>query len=454
LILTAQRRLLCAALAPVLACTLATADTRAQSAQLPPGTTDTAASTAPTQAIAQPLIEAETKLDAKDYPGAQALLDPYLSAHPNDARALFDRGYLEDAEAHAPAAESYYRKAIAIDRQQFESRLALGLMLAQANPAEARTQLEAATHLTPNPPNPPAQAQAGRALARLLVASDPEAARQALLAALKLTPETTADTLLTAEIAEASGDPETAEEAYRGVLAAAPAAGDTDLALQATTGLAHLLISAKKYPDAELLLRQALTHNSADPVLNSQLANVLVAEDKPQDAIAVLENLHAAQLHDRNIARLLADLYTQTGQPAKADPLYVELLTTPGAPAPDATLLAARGDNLVRQQRFADAVLILEQATKLDPQDGNAWSSLAFAASENHQPQLTLDSLAMRSKVMTETPATYFLAATSWDTLHQTKRAVEMYKQFLAVAGGKFPDEEWQAKHRLVTLSR
>jgi hypothetical protein len=29
-----------------------------------------------------------------------------------------------------------------------------------------------------------------------------------------------------------------------------------------------------------------------------------------------------------------------------------------------------------------------------------------------------------------------------------------MYKQFLAVAGGRFPDEEWQAKHRLVTLSR
>ncbi len=418
-----------------------------QTAPLPPGTADET----PTTHLSTPLADAETRLDAKDYPRAKTLLDAYLSAHPDDARALFDRGYLDDAQDQPAAAETYYRKALAIDPQQFESHLALGLMLAPTNPSEAKTQLEAATHLTPNPANPAAQAQAGRALARLLLPSDPEAARQALLAALKLVPETTTDTLLTAEIAEAAGDPETAEEAYRGILAAAPASGETDETLQATTGLAHLLIAAKKYPDAELLLRQALTRNSTDPVLNSQLANVLVAEDKPQDAIAVLENLHTAQPHDRNVTRLLADLYTQTGQAAKADPLYTELLATG---TPDAALLAARGDNLVRQQRFADAVLVLQQATRLDPRDGNAWSSLAFAASQNHQPQLTLDALAMRSKVMSETPATYFLAATSWDTLHQTKRAVEMYKQFLAVAGGRFPDEEWQAKHRLVTLSR
>jgi hypothetical protein len=55
---------------------------------------------------------------------------------------------------------------------------------------------------------------------------------------------------------------------------------------------------------------------------------------------------------------------------------------------------------------------------------------------------------------MSDTPATYFLAATAYDSLHLTKRAVEMYKQFLAVAGGKFPDEEWEAKHRLTALDR
>jgi hypothetical protein len=45
-----------------------------------------------------------------------------------------------------------------------------------------------------------------------------------------------------------------------------------------------------------------------------------------------------------------------------------------------------------------------------------------------------------------------FLEATAHDTLHQTKEARESYKAFLAVAGGKFPDQEFEARHRLVTL--
>ena len=32
------------------------------------------------------------------------------------------------------------------------------------------------------------------------------------------------------------------------------------------------------------------------------------------------------------------------------------------------------------------------------------------------------------------------------------KLAVDLYKQFLSVANGKFPDEEWEARHRLIAL--
>jgi predicted Zn-dependent protease len=437
-----------------------------QTAPLPPGTSD---STAPAQSPAQtepsrtpaetqpsPLADAEAKLDAKDTSGAQKLLDSYLSAHPSDARALFDRGYIADAGNRTAEAESYYGKAIAADPQQFESRLALGLILAaraQSGPstAEAKEQLSTATRLQPRPANPAAQAQAGRALARLLVKSDPDGARQALLGALKLSPETPEDTLLTAQIAESAGDPQTAEEAYRGLLASAPS--ESEEALQATAGLSHLLIANQQYTDAELLLRKALAKNAGDPVLQTQLAEVLMQENKPDEAIAVLENLHQAQPANPAVSRMLADLYTQSGQPEKADALYTQLLAGSNAQQ-DPQLLAARGDNLIRQKRFSDAIAVLQQATRLQPGNGQAWSSLAFAASVDHQPQLVLDSLSMRSKVMSETPATYFLSATACDSLHLTKRAVEMYKKFLAVAGGKFPDEEWEAKHRLTALAR
>ncbi len=83
--------------------------------------------------------------------------------------------------------------------------------------------MQQATLLTPEPPNPAAQAEAFRTLAELDRSSDPPAARDALVAALRLSPETPADLLLTAQIAEANDDTELAQTAYQRLLAGHPA---------------------------------------------------------------------------------------------------------------------------------------------------------------------------------------------------------------------------------------
>lgn len=416
----------------------------AQSAPLPPGTSlDDGLKPS---ATASPLTRAEADMDAKNFTGARGLLDAYLSAHLTDARALFDRGYVEDAQNHSAAAAGYYRKAIAADPNQFESRLALGLILARDGQAkDAREQLEAATKLNPDPPNPAAKAQAYRALAQLVRITDPDAAKQALLQALAMSPETVGDTLLTAEIADAEGDSDTAEAAYRRALNVQPESST------AIAGLVHLLIAQKKYAEAEPLIKTALVRDPDDPALNTQLATVLSAEGKQSEAVASLEKLHQQQPQNTPVTRMLADAYAESGQAAKADPLYVQALQ---ASPNDPDLLTARGEELIRQKRNAEALPLLQRAVKLKPDDVDAWSSVAFAASETHQPQLVLEALSMRSKYMTETPATYFLRATAYDTLHQTKLAAENYHQFLAAANGKFPDQEWQAKHRLITLGK
>ena len=419
----------------------------AQSAPLPPGTSvDEPRHATATAAADDPLSQAEAAIDTKDFARAKTLLDTYLSAHRNDARALFDRGYVEDTQEHDDSAASYYQKAIAADPKQFESRLALGLILArQGKQQNAHEQLEAASKLDPNPPNPTAKAQAFRALAQLDRSSNPDAAKEELLQALSLSPETPADPLLTGEIAEAEGDEVTAETAYRRLLNQQPDSSD------ATAGLAHVLITQKKYTDAEPLIKSALIRDPDDPALNTQLAIVLNAEGKQNEAVDALEKLHAQQPDDALINGMLADAYTQTGAADKADPLYVQLLkATPNDPA----LLTARGENLIRQQRYAEAVAVLQKAVSLKPDNGDAWSSLAFAASENHQSQLVLDSLSARSKYLEETPATYFLWATAYDNLHHTKEAADYYHKFLAASNGRFPDQEWQAKHRLVTLGK
>jgi Flp pilus assembly protein TadD len=426
---------------------LSTSCLYAQSAPQPPGTsTSMEEQRQSTQAANDPLSKVEGAIETQNYDQASSLLDPYLSAHPSDARGLFDRGYIEDAQGHDEAASGYYHKAITADPKQFESRLALGLILArQGKPSEAREQLEEATKLEPNPPNPTVKAQAFRNLAQLERSSDPDAAKQALLQALSLSPETPADMLLTAEIAEAEDDEVAAETAYRRVLNQQPDSS------AATAGLSHVLIAQKKYAEAEPLIKAALGRDPDDPALNAQLATVLNAEGKQNESVSVLEKLHQLHPDDASINSMLADIYTQNGDADKADPLYVQLLkSSPDDPG----LLTARGENLIRQQRYAEAVTVLQKAVRLKQDNGDAWSSLAFAASESHQYQIVLDALSVRSKYLQETPATYFLWATAYDNLHHTKEAAENYRKFLAAADGKFPDQEWQAKHRLVALGK
>ncbi len=419
----------------------------AQATPLPPGTSvpDSSPEQSELQTQANPLAGIESDIEAKNYDKARALLDTYLSAHPDDARALFDRGYCDDAEGKTAEAKEFYHKAITADPKQFESRFALGLILAKEGDPGAREQLQTAASLDPNPPNATAKAQALRALARLIRNIDPDTAKQALLDALKISPETPDDTLLTGEIAEAEGDHDLAEQAYRRVLNIDPQSSE------ASAGLAHVLIEEKKYSDAEPLVKAALTRDPDDPALNAQYAALLAAEGKTDEAVTALEKLYQLQPKDRGIARMLADGYAQAGEIEKADALYAELLAeTPD----DAELEAARGQILIREGKYEQALVLLQNAVKIRQDDPDTWSGIAYAASKTGQYNLVIQALTARSKLASETPATYFLWATANDNLHRTKEALEYYELFLKLASGKFPDEERQVRQRIAALTK
>jgi tetratricopeptide (TPR) repeat protein len=396
---------------------------------------------------------AESKIEQKDFASARPLLVQYLSQNSGDARALFDLGYVEDATSHQEAAAADYRKAIAADPKQFEARVALGLLLAhQGKYDEARVQVQQATLLIPespnDPPNPAARAEAFRTLAKLDRTADPTAARDALVAALKLSPETPDDLLLTAQIAEANDDPELAQTAYQRLLSGHPAPSPS-VAAAATGGLAQLLIKQKKYADVEPLLKSAVQRDPRDPGLNAQLATALLAQGKNDEALPVLETLRQLEPDNPAVDQMLADAYSEGGHPEKADPIYARMaLANPG----NEEILVGQAQNLVREKLYNQAQQVFERAVKLKPDDGDAWSGLAFAASENKQYQVALDALSMRSKYLSETPVTYFLWATTCDSLHLSKQAQEYYRKFLTASDGKFPDQEWQARHRLVAL--
>ena len=424
---------------------------------LPPGAQSPDQPAAPVQpqtakaaTIPPELASVEDKIGAAQYDAAKPALLTYLEAHPGDARALFDLGFIESATHQDAAAEADYRKAIAADPQQFEARLALGLMLAQrGDDAAAHEQLLAATEREPAADDKAAQARAYRALAQLDVRlgdkGDPAEAKQALLAALRLSPETEGDLLLTARIAEANKDTEAAEAAYRRLLARQPDS------VEGLAGLAHIFVQLKQYDQAEPLVRQALAKIPDDPGLNMQLASLLAAEGKPEQSTAMLEKLHAQEPGNTAVDQMLADAYLAAHQPDKAEPLLASLLK---AQPDDLQLLDEEGQALTHEQRYPEAVAVFEHATALHPEDVDAWNGLAFTNSELHNDAVVLKVLATRAKLAQDTPVTLFLWATSYDKLHQARPAAEYYQKFLDAANGKFPDQEWQARHRLVALGQ
>lgn len=396
------------------------------------------------------VLAAEAAIAGSDWKTAEAKLNLWLAAHPVDARALFDAGYVADAENRLDDAAGLYRRAVAANPKSLEAHLSLGLLLArQGKTEEARPELTAATTLEPGEAGPALKARAWRALAQIDrpepgTAGDTTAASNDLLEALKLSPETPADTLLAASLAEQAGQYDRAEAAYRRVL-------EKDAKSEAAqAGLAHVLIRKKQYAEAETVLRAALEKLPDDAALTAQLATVLAAQDKAE-ALPLLQKLHAAHPGDVAITRMLAEVMTEAGDAAGSDQLYVKLLA---ASPVDPELLEAHGENLVREGKFAEAVAVFDKATQIDPTDGTGWSGLAFAASRTNQPSVALHALTERSKYLAENASTYFLWATSYDALREKAQAMTYYHHFLDSAGGKFPNQEWQARQRLQLLEK
>lgn len=397
------------------------------------------------QPVNSDVAAAEAALSASDWKTAEAKLDTWIAAHPTDARALFDAGYVADAQNRLDAAAALYRRAVDADPKSFEATLSLGLLLARQHKAEeAHPLLVRATQLDTSSANPALKARAWRALARIDSDQDPAQASDDLLEALKLTPETPDDTLLAAEIAEKSGQQDAAQTAYRRVLAKDPKSEP------ANAGLAHLLIEKKLFPEAEALLHAALEQMPNDPLLNEQLAGVLAVEDKAE-ALPLLEKLHQAHPDDAATTRMLAEVRATAGDFAGSDALYGKLLAaTPN----DAALLLGHAENLIRQAQYAGAYAAFDKATQAEPKNPEAWGGLAFAASRISQPNVTIHALTMRSQLAPETATTYFLWATAYDTLHQNSQAAAYYHRFLDASAGKFQNEEWQARQRLLVVEQ
>ena len=419
-------------------------------AQLPAGTSDASSAVATSDdGRGTPLRQqASLALEHGDFAGALKLLTQLSERNPNDAPLWFDLGSAQDALDQSSSAETSYRRAIAVDAQYFEPHLAVGLLLARTGKMQdARTELLAATAISNAAA--PLRARAFRALARVDENLNPAEARDALLDALKLSPETPDDIALTASLAEKAQDLGEAERAFRRLLALRP---EDPAAVASLTGL---LLRENKTAEAQTVLQGGLKVHPDDPALSAALVQLYLRENDPEKALATAKQLHAADPTERTVTRLYARLLGQTGDYVEAEPLFAALRT---ANPLDPTLADDDADALIHLKRYGEAEQVLKVAVRSQssfptPEEfGAAASHLAFAASQNSDPQTVLQAVALRATVLPKSPAIVFLEAIARDKLHELKAAKQLYTEFLSVSDGKFPDEEWEARHRLIAL--
>ena len=389
------------------------------------------------------LSKAEELLQKQDYAGAEPLLRKTIADDPENYVAWFDLGFLENAVGKTDESIAAYRKSVAAKPDVFESNLNLGLQLARSGQPDAEQFLRAATHLKPTSHVAEGQARAWISLAHLIEGAKPEEAVAAYRQAATLQPNDPEPHLAAGLLLEKQNKFADAETEYKQALALDPNSGD------AITGLANIYMRGRRFSEAAAELRKLTAARPDYAAAHIQLGRVLAADGKTDDAIAELETAAKLSPSDTSLLRDLADLYTTAGKNDKAETEFRALL----AAHPDnAELHHELGKSLLRQKKYSDAQQEFLAAVKLQPGLGAAYGDLAFAASENKDYVLVLKALDARAKLLQEIPITYFLRATAYDHLQDVKQAVVNYRLFLQGANGKYPDQEWQAKHRLIAL--
>jgi Flp pilus assembly protein TadD len=390
------------------------------------------------------IAQAEDDIQKNDFTAAETLLKKAIDKDPKNYQAWFDLGFVLNRLGRVEDSIHAYRQSVAAKPEVFETNLNLGLMLVRFNSPEAERYLRAATILKPTAQPEEGQARAWLALAHLLESTKPEDALAAYRKASELTPRDPEPHLSAGLLHERQKEFSDAEAEYKQVLTL-----DSN-STEAAIGLTNIYMKSGRLGDAEPLLRRLATERPDDAGIHLQLGRVLAAQSKKDDAITEMQTALKLSPADSEAQRELADLYASAGKNDLAENTYRALVT---AQPKDPELHRGLGQALLRQKKFPEAQHEFLTALRLKRDSPDVYVDLAFAASENKNYELTIRALNGRTLLNAELPAIcFFLRASAYDHLRDYKLAAVDYHRFLDVANGKYPDQEWQARHRLIAI--
>ena len=405
------------------------------------------------------ISQAEDAIQKNAFGAAETLLRKAIDEDPNNYQAWFDLGFVLNRLDRTDESIAAYRKSVAAKPDVFESNLNLGLMLVRANNPDAEQFLRAATGLKPTAHVEEGQARAWLALAHLLENKKPEDALAAYRKASELTPKDPEPHLSAGLLHERQKEFSDAEAEYKQVLTLDRHSTDPHNVdshandpqnTEAAIGLTNIYMKSGRIGEAEPLLRRLAAERPDDAGIHLQLGRVLAAQGKKDDAIAEIQTGLKLAPADSEAQRELADLYASAGKNDLAETAYRALVA---AHRSDAELHRGLGQALLRQKKFPEAQQEFLAAVRLKRDWPDVYVDLAFAASENKNYELAIRALNGRTMLSAEMPPIcFFLRASAYDHLRDYKQAAVDYHHFLDVANGKYPDQEWQASHRLIAI--
>lgn len=387
----------------------------------------------------QTMAEAQAALKRQDYAAAISDLKPLAKRYPTVAAVWFDLAYAYTGLHRNEAAVDAYRTTIKLDPNLYPARINLGILLLEMKrPADAVPQLKKAVALKPG------DARAHLYLGRAEALAGDAGSGSELKEAAKLEPDSPETWLALGQRAFKQRDYESAQKDF------AKSAEDPKLP-EAKLGEALSLDKLGEDASAVPLLQQYLASEPNDLQARFDLAAMEMRLGQNARALASLESIQKQSPGFRGVNRALGETYALMHQFGAAEKYFrLAIGASPGS----AELHRELAQTLMQQKQYSAAEAEYRTALKLNPSDRGAASGLAESLYfENKYPQ-AIELLVQIVQAPAAPASDYYLLAASYDHLHDVKPAITNYQEFLSLANGKFPTQQWQAQQRIKLLEQ
>src|SRR5579859_3583326 len=383
------------------------------------------------------LDEAQHAIDTNNFEAAVPPLNKFIAEQPDVAFAHFQLAYAYTALKRGDEARAEYERAMALDPKMPEPALNLGILLMEKDPAEAVAPLRRAVELLPSQSRP--RFLLGSALEH---SGDLGGAAEAFDGALRLDSRDAEALTHLGNLYLRLNRPADAEAKFRSALEI------QTKSVPAGLGLAQSL-DAQKKPEAADAYRTYLELKPADSAARARLVHLLIEQEKDDLALQELDRAEAGKPPTLDSLKLRADI--QIAQ-KKLDAAIVTLQQARALAPNDAQLIGGLGRVYLQKRDFPAAEKELKAALQTDPHNIVYWKDLGSTYYLSGNCPATLSTLDVIAKVETPGAGAWFIRALCYDKLRQLRPALDAYEKFLSLEQGKSSDQVWQAQERSKVL--